>query len=193
VRVARYLSKEHRPTKFGPVRPKRAQRMPKGRPRALQGEPKGAKGAKPSSEQTNAHEKYTMATQPKGNVSSVHQFEKWESTLRICLVTLYQQHHVVCPKISCLPMVHTVSCVPLVWPKDTRNDLYRKSKDSVGNKQELLKMTSLKSVGKLFPHPVGVFCSLLEPPKCHIRRGKNNRFYIDVRINSRSTTHRDSL
>jgi len=29
-------------------------------------------------------------------------------------------------------------------------------------------LESPKSVGKLFPHPVGVFCTILEPPQCHI-------------------------
>ena len=30
-------------------------------------------------------------------------------------------------------------------------------------------MKSPQSAGKLFPHPIGVFCSLLKPPKCHVR------------------------
>ena len=29
-------------------------------------------------------------------------------------------------------------------------------------------------VGELFPHPVGVFCTHLEPPKCHIRQTNPN-------------------
>jgi len=47
-------------------------------------------------------------------------------------------------------------------------------------------LKSSKSVGKLFPIPVGVFCSLLEPPKCHMMQQIIDALHI--LINSRSTT-----
>ena len=41
-------------------------------------------------------------------------------------------------------------------------------------------LKSPKRVGKLFPHPIGVFCSLLEAPKCHKGRETNNNCSVDV-------------
>ena len=70
-------------------------RTAKGSPRAPQGEPKVAKGSQRDKTEFITklfHEKYTMVTQPKGNKSSVHQFEKWEIHPEDLLVTFYQQN-----------------------------------------------------------------------------------------------------
>ena len=48
----------------------------------------------------------------------------------------------------------------------TENTILRdKSRKSINN---LISQNGACLVGELFPHPVGVFCSHLEPPKCHI-------------------------
>ena len=60
-------------------------------------------------------------------------------------------------------------------------------------------------VGNSFPHPVGIFCSLLAPPRCHIMQNKKHtHIYIYIYIlhlfwfciwpiHSRSTTPVDCM
>ena len=58
-------------------------------------------------------------------------------------------------------MVHTVSLVPLVWPKHTINDLYRKSKYSMKHQEIPLKQIYQKC-RQIVPTPRG---SILQPPR----------------------------
>ena len=87
-------------------------------------------------------------------------------------------------------MVHTVSLVPLVWPKDTRNDVYQKSKYSMEN-QETKHMENKISqkCQQIVPTPHG---NILQPPRAsqvpYKTPPKNRRFSVYFPINSRSTT-----
>ena len=71
-------------------------------------------------------------------------------------------------------MVQTVSLVPQLWPKHTRNGLYRKYTYHMNKSRFQHFQISPQTVDKLFPHPVGVFCSLLEPRKWHIMQRKSS-------------------
>ena len=39
-------------------------------------------------------------------------------------------------------------------------------------------------VGKWFPHPVGVFCTILEPPKCHIMPNSDVSWFNLITLHS---------
>ena len=121
----------------------------------------------PSNAKNTFHEKYTMVTQPKGNKSSVHQFE----TLEIHPEVLVQ---------FCLEN-HCCYRNPNIFPWSIRSVWYHhfglniqeiastENEHLLWQIMNVVKFWNLKKhIGKLFPHPVEVFCTLLETPKCHI-------------------------
>ena len=70
-----------REAKGTPKETKGAQRTPKENPKASKKSPKLGQRKPKGQNRVHRkvfHEKYTVVTQPKGNKSSVHQFEKWE-------------------------------------------------------------------------------------------------------------------
>ena len=64
--------------------------------------------------------KKAMVIQPTGNRSSIHQLEKWEIHPEDLLGNVWPPKSLFLPKalhIIYSPMVHTVSLVPLLWPR----------------------------------------------------------------------------
>ena len=64
--------------------------------------------------------------------------------------------------------IHLAKSAALIrLPNFTRCQIDTRSSEKVG---KLIFQKCVCLVGKLFTYPVGVFCALLEPPKCHMRQ-----------------------
>jgi hypothetical protein len=74
--------------------------------------------------------------------------------------------------------------------------------DCLGSKSEHLKelftlldfesfLKVLRIVGKSLPHPVGVFCMLQNPPKCHIIHKSKLFIYVNKSIKNHLESHQD--
>ncbi len=79
---------------------------------------------------------------------------------------IYPEHvissHVPYGHFGSIPLTYT--CKNMLTSSNT---VFCKNKTTIHQKTHFWKMLLL--VGKWFPHPVWVFCTHLEPPKCHIR------------------------
>ena len=91
----------------------------------------------------------------------------WESTLRICLLTCCQQNHFAHRKLQIIPW-----SARSVWYHDFGLNIQRMASTKIKLLSEArathITHANSRRCWQIVPHPVGVFCSLLLPPKCHV-------------------------